>query len=201
MSLVMGNKTTQTNNSFQVIDNTPSYKDPSEFYDEDVLNHIDENLSGYVQSGDHYLLEDEDVIDFVDRYMEYDNTFDYTRVKPLDMDDYEYYMDLEGKSFEFKNYYESFSSTIQATHEIMDSFSSLGDNVVIYRVNNQLVQHFNMLDYSDGYEYQAEHLLHGFGWTVDKVTDVSNDYPNRNVLIVDLSPSDENFVEYPDDYL
>ena len=93
----------------------------------------------------------------------------------------------EGEIFDFNGELKAFSRDISATNKYIDENYARKD-LVIYRTPKGTPQ-FNVTEWNDDYKWEQEGWITSKNWKVDKIEDVSENYPNNfRVKMVDISP-------------
>lgn len=152
-------------------------------YPEELLDKVDSALQDWVDYDDGSFNDDDEITDFIDENMITTN-HQFFRVEPLDKT----LKGLEvGDELDFDNYFKSFSESMNASNEYLQRMAP-NSEVVIFRTNGE-IQSFNMEDYSGDYYWQEEHLIHGYDFTIENITDVTKNYVQlgkSKVLLVDI---------------
>lgn len=164
-------------------------KDPEKYFSEEQLEEIYTKLQEYTHQNDNSIFEDENVFQYISMDMEYyynNENHNYTRVEPITETDITYYQSQKGKQYNFHNTnFASFSRYIEATNEIIHKWYQLEPCLAIFRTNGP-IKHFEMSSFSDD-DWQEEEIVPAEGWTIINVTDISEQYPyNEKVILIDI---------------
>lgn len=152
-------------------------------YDDELLDRVDEALQNWVDYDDRSFNDVDEITDFIDENMVTSHHRFY-RVEPLSKT----LKDLEvGDPLDFDDYLKSFSETREARDRYIKEMAP-DPKIVIFRTNGE-IKSFNMVDYAGDYWWQEEHLIHGDGFLIENITDVTEEYlylGKEKVLLVDI---------------